>query len=87
MAAVVKIPFKITRFAMNLTEATVTRVLTSPITMFCGGFALGWFAHKRYGDSLILGISGDAAKLWLELDTDKDGTVSFKVCRLLMVAE
>ena len=48
MAAVVKIPFKITRFAMNLTEATVTRVINSPITMFCGGFALGWFAHKRY---------------------------------------
>ena len=52
-------------------------MVSTPV-IFGIGCVLGWLSHQRYGDSLIAGISGDASSLWLELDTDGDGNVSFE---------
>ncbi|GMI22033.1 hypothetical protein TeGR_g12255 [Tetraparma gracilis] len=74
MSFLIRLPFRITTWSIQLTEA----LCTSTPVVFSVGCILGWLAHQRYGDALIAGVSGDAAALWKELDSDGDGKVSFR---------
>ena len=77
MAIILNFPFQLTKLTINVFERITIGMARSPITNFCAGVALGWFAHVRYGDNLLGGVSTDITRLWLELDSDGDGNVTF----------
>lgn len=67
---IITLPFRVA-------ERITLFVTKNPVATFAAGCAVGWYAHQRYGDKLLLGLTGDVSTLWLELDSDKDGHVSF----------
>ena len=64
-------------FPFRVAERITLFATKNPVATFAAGCAVGWYAHQRYGDKLLLGVTGDVSTLWLELDSDNDGTVSF----------
>jgi hypothetical protein len=73
MSFIIKLPFRITTWSIQLTEA----LLVSTPVIFAMGVVVGWFAKSKYGDNLIEGVGADAASLWYDLDSNGDGKVSF----------